>query len=163
MPQFDLAGEWQYLGTINPQFENWTRFPISTASFSPLIRLTFYDDFGFQKVGSYGYLRVAYNFPDTFYSKWSRVYPSNQRTVLSFPIPKELLLTSGIVTRHFEIMKRNKYNRPNWTIIDTEWACSIESLELINLTNENQILLNQIETLEQVVTIIQEQITEGDP
>ncbi len=44
MAQFDLAGEWQYLGTITPDFERFIRFPISTASFSPLIRLTFYDN-----------------------------------------------------------------------------------------------------------------------
>ncbi len=59
-------------------------------------------------------------------------------------------------------MKRNKYNRPGWQVHDTEWSCAIESLELINLTNEDQILLNQVDTLEQVATIIQEQITEGD-
>ncbi|MDJ0661571.1 MAG: hypothetical protein QNJ42_19100 [Crocosphaera sp.] len=162
MSQFDLAGSWQYLGTITPQFEQWQRFPISTASFSPLIRLTFYDDFNFNKIGSFGYLRVAYNFPDTFFSKWSRIYPNFDRSVLSFPIPKELLLTSNVVTRHFEIMKRNKYNRPGWVVHDTQWSCAIESLELINLTNEDQILLNQVDTLEQVATIIQEQITQGD-
>lgn len=162
MAQFDLAGQWQYLGTITPEFEDFTRFPISTASFSPLIRLTFYDDFNFEKLGSFGYLRVAYNFPDTFYSNWRRVYPSVDRSVISFPIPKELLLTSSIVTRHFEIMKRNKYNRRTWKVIDTNWSCAIESLELINLTNEEQILLNQVDTLEQVATIIQNQIPEGD-
>ena len=59
-------------------------------------------------------------------------------------------------------MKRNKYNRPGWNVHDTEWSCAIESLELINLTNENQILLDQVETLEQVATIIQNQIPEGD-
>ncbi len=87
MSQFDLAGQWQYLGIITPQFEDWQRFPISSNSFSPLIRLTFYDESDFKKIGSFGYLRVAYNFPDTFFSKWSRVYPSSNRSVLSFPIP----------------------------------------------------------------------------
>lgn len=162
MSQFDLAGQWQYLGTITPEFEQWRRFPISTASFSPLIRLTFYPQSDFESINSFAYLRVAYNFPDTFYSKWSRAYPSFDRSVISFPIPKELLLTSNVVTRHFEIMKRNKYNRKTWTVKDTRWSCAIESLELVNLTNEDQILLNQVDTLEQVATIIQEQITQGD-
>ena len=47
-------------------------------------------------------------------------------------------------------------------VIDTNWSCAIESLELINLTNEEKILLNQVDTLEQVATIIQNQIPEGD-
>ncbi|MDJ0844984.1 hypothetical protein [Crocosphaera sp.] len=86
MAQFDLAGSWQYLGTITPQFEQWQRFPVSTASFNPLIRLTFYDDFNFEKIGSYGYLRVAYNFPDRFFSKGTRIYPNFDRSVLSTDI-----------------------------------------------------------------------------
>ena len=128
-----------------------------------MIRLTFYDDFNFERLGSFGYLRMAYNFPDTFFSQWKRIYPNSDRTVISFPIPKELLLTSSVVQRHFEIMKRNKYNNPNVIANDTLWSCAIEALELINLTNENQILLEQVETLDQVATIIQEQITEGEP
>ena len=162
MSQFDLAGQWQYLGTVKPLFEQFTRFPISTASFSPLVRLTFYDDFNFEKIGSFGYLRVAYNFPDTFFSRWQRIYPNFDRSVISLPIPKELLITANVVTRHFEIMKRNKYNRPSWTVKDTEWSCAIENLELINLTDQDAILLNQVDTLEQVATIIQNQIPEGD-
>ena len=154
MAQTDLAGVWQYLGTITPKFEEWSRFPIATNSGNPLIRLTFYDDFGFDRLGSYGYLRAAYNFPDTFYSKWSRIYPRHDRTVLSFPIPQELLITSDTVLRHFEIMKRNKYNRPTWTVIDSEWSCAVESLELINLTEDNQLLLNQAEAIEQIAQII---------
>lgn len=163
MSQSDLAGDWQYLGLITPEFEQWQRFPVSTNSFSPLIRLTFYDESEFNRIGSYGFLRVAYNFPDTFYSRWQRIYPSADRQVLSFSIPNELLLTSSVVLRHFEIMKRNKYSNPKFTVNDTFWSCAIESMELINLTNEDQVLLNQVETLEQVGTIIQEQITQGDP
>lgn len=162
MTQYDLAGQWSYLGTVTPEFENWLTFPYPSNSANPTVRLTFYDNDEFSKIGSYGFLRIAYNFPDTFYSKWVRVYPSANRVVFSFPIPKELLLTSSIVSRQFEIMKRNKYSRPHYRVIDTNWSCSVEVLDLINLTGETQILLNQVDTLEQVATIIQNTITEGD-
>jgi hypothetical protein len=154
MAQSDLAGVWQYLGTITPQFEQWSRFPLATSSNNSTIRLTFYDNNEFRKIGSFGYLRVVYEFPDLFYSPWKRVYPNFTRQVLEFPIPSELLYVSTAIVRHFEVMKRNKYNRPNLTIIDSDWSVAIESLELIALNSQDQILLEQSTILEQTAQII---------
>lgn len=154
MASSDLAGTWQYLGTITPTFDTWQRFPTATNSSNVTIRLTFYDDGNFTKIGSLGYIRPVFVMPEVFYGTWRRIYPSNDRLILRSAIPEEILYASDSIIRYFEVSKRAKAPRSGWRVHDSSWSVAIESLELIALTEEQQALLEQANAIEDAATVI---------
>lgn len=154
MSQTDLSGTWQYLGTVTPTFDQWLRFPTSTTSGNATIRLTFYSNEGFNAVVSRCYLRVLYAFPENFYSPWLRIFPSDRRLAVNFPIPQELLYVAETVPRYFEIIKKTKKLRTGWQQYDPTYSVAIESLELIALTEQQTAILEQANRLEATAQIL---------
>ena len=145
MPRDDFVGTWQYLGTLTPVFNTWQRFPISTNSFNPLIRLTYYGELN--KVTSRGYLRAVFSTPESVYGRWVRFYPKAEKEVINYPVPPELLFTSDTVTRHFEVCKRNKGYPSYYRTRDTVWSVAVENLEVVSLNTEQQAILAETEQI----------------
>jgi hypothetical protein len=144
----DLVGTWQYLGTLTPAFNTWQRFSTPVNSANSLIRLTYYGEFN--RIASKGFLRPVYTTPDLIYGRWLRFFPKSEREVFSSAIPQELLYVSDTITRYFEVSKRPKGYPTYYSIRDPNWSVAVESLEVVNLTTEQQAILaqaNQIESL----------------
>lgn len=148
----DLVGTWQYLGTLTPAFNAWQRFPTPVNSANSLIRLTYYGQFN--RIGSKGFLRPVYTLPDLSYGRWLRFYPKAEREVFPSAIPQELLYVSDTITRYFEVTKRPKGYPSYYQIRDSNWSVAVESLEVINLTSEQQAILTQANQIEALTNAI---------
>ena len=152
MAYTDLIGTWQYLGTITPMFDTWQRFPVAVNSANSLLRLTYYGDY--KKIFAKGYLRPVYRTPDLIYGRWLRFYPKDDREMISSGIPQELLYVSDTITRYFEVIKKPNWNRNYYRVPNLTWSVALESLEVINLTEEQLAILeqaNQITALSEVI------------
>lgn len=153
----DLAGTWQYLGTITPNFDSWSRFPTATQADSALVRLTYYGELN--KVVSFGYIRPVYYTPEAVYGSWRKIFPKEGKEVILLSIPRELLLASRSVRRYFEVRKRAKGYPAYYQVRDTSWSVAIENLEIVNLTANEQILLEETERIELSAEIIRTLLT----
>lgn len=136
MSNLDLAGEWEYLGTVTPKFDIWTPFPTITQAGNSLVRATYYGNF--PRILSVGYLRASYRFPETVADRnWIKLFPKEGREAFSCHTPQEILMVSGQIDRQFEIMKLPR-RYPKSTLKDDDWSIGLEVLTFINLLPEER-------------------------
>jgi hypothetical protein len=84
------------------------------------------------------------------FSRWTRFYPSTESPILTLPIPTELKYSPDPITRYIQVMKRNKYRRPGWDVVDQDWSVAIEQFDLIATQSLEATLLETIGDLEAI-------------
>ncbi|MBE9182875.1 hypothetical protein IQ268_30530 [Oculatella sp. LEGE 06141] len=100
---------WQSLGTISPS-EDWQSYPIDPVG-SETFRIV-------QSLSIEPFnicLLTQYFAPPGGRATFRRVYPSNEPTIITLPIPEDLR-ASGIVVRTLQIKRRLPYFPAPWQI-----------------------------------------------
>ena len=121
----DDFGAWDELGTVQPLFEQWVRFPDYTESQSPLIRLIFGGDL--ERVQSYAFIRCIYSlFNDEIRGRWWKIYPKRQKEIILYPHPEEFGQLKTNPRRYFEIQKRHYRRLYVGTHTDSLWTLNLQ-------------------------------------
>lgn len=146
MPVTDFAGTWEYRGSVLPQTSIppaylWTSFESGTIAGNGIVRLSYYGDF--TNLKTFGYIRPVYNMGDYVYGPWRRIYPKEEKELIAFRPPTELVAT-GAVLMFFQVTKVYKRWFRKWAPYDTapSWAVALETLEEPALSPEIAALLN---------------------
>lgn len=142
----DYAGTWEYRGSVLPLTSLppsyvWTSFESGTNAGNGIVRLTYYGDF--TNLKTFGYIRPVYNMGDYIYGSWRRIYPKEEKELLVFRSPPELVAT-GAIPMFFQVTKVYKRYFRKWAPWDTtpSWAVALETLEEPAMSPQIATLLN---------------------
>lgn len=120
----DSIGVWNDLGSVEPQYRQWVKFPITATGGSDTLQIN-YTSPSWNKLNSYILIRPIY--VQSIVGSARRVYPDQNGNLIEIPIPEDLRLRF-VDFRSFEIKKVLRWRRGIGVTLDANYVVKLEEL-----------------------------------
>lgn len=124
----DDIGVWNNLGSVQPTYRTWTKFPVTANGANATIRASF-NSASWDKLNSYILIRPRYSTSNSDQvGQAVRIYPAQDiKNVVEIPIPLDFQERS-VYFRDFEVKKVLRWRRRIGVTPDADLTITLEEL-----------------------------------